>query len=598
MIIDEGFLSNAKKISETQPQQSEVKVPVIKRENWEYKVLLEVSENNDKKTRRLINSCEIFKETSELIYDRLKYTFGADLFITTDTAFSFLYKAYKSEYIQEITFQDETGTDVLDIVNSDIKDFGITLLNINDRQISTVKRIKKITRLFTDILTRNAINTWLRNRETVIIDTKYLDMYYLYRIYIENTDCIYNILKKYPSYMIKTFTDPICRNYVEVYNNGKATSEAADYIIKTGQKELIIQYDYNNPAYIIQSTKPMRIDGTDIYAYFRLTSNGTTTNYNYNYLNDITNEAESLKLEGQTEPIHIDGEEPYKEDEADRMFIITAHTKQRRTDDADIAERISHSKLFIDYESIKHKLIRYKNDYTLTIYIKDAQLSRKPNDIYDMLNILSSYTNIEIDDRRRTIPYTTEIHYMNKKYKNMLDSRTSTFSTCQNINSVMMALGVSRADITKWNIKNNVIPLFMDRGGTFPIFIDDPEEQIPIDMDKLSLREAATLNIKDIPASQEDIKHELNKQDMHKFALIGKISTEIILTTLYPMMYKGEYVYPEFTKKKRRKDTTFKELTETINTLEKYEIHSEYVSKLIFADIEGNIRATGKDKTK
>ena len=49
MIIDEGFLSNAKKISETQPQQSEVKVPVIKRENWEYKVLLEVSENNDKK---------------------------------------------------------------------------------------------------------------------------------------------------------------------------------------------------------------------------------------------------------------------------------------------------------------------------------------------------------------------------------------------------------------------------------------------------------------------------------------------------------------------------------------------------------------------
>ena len=143
MIIDEGFLSNAKKISETQPQQSEVKVPVIKRENWEYKVLLEVSENNDKKTRRLINSCEIFKETSELIYDRLKYTFGADLFITTDTAFSFLYKAYKSEYIQEITFQDETGTDVLDIVNSDIKDFGITLLNINDRQISTVKRIKK-----------------------------------------------------------------------------------------------------------------------------------------------------------------------------------------------------------------------------------------------------------------------------------------------------------------------------------------------------------------------------------------------------------------------------------------------------------------------
>ena len=40
MIIDEGFLSNAKKISAEYPHKREVKVPEIKRENYEYQVTI------------------------------------------------------------------------------------------------------------------------------------------------------------------------------------------------------------------------------------------------------------------------------------------------------------------------------------------------------------------------------------------------------------------------------------------------------------------------------------------------------------------------------------------------------------------------------
>jgi hypothetical protein len=46
MIIDESFISNAKKIAETQPQKNEVKVPEIRRENFEYHVYIYIHHGN------------------------------------------------------------------------------------------------------------------------------------------------------------------------------------------------------------------------------------------------------------------------------------------------------------------------------------------------------------------------------------------------------------------------------------------------------------------------------------------------------------------------------------------------------------------------
>ena len=48
MTINEGFLSNAKKIAKTKPQQSEVKVPIIKRENFEYHVDIKYGPEKEK----------------------------------------------------------------------------------------------------------------------------------------------------------------------------------------------------------------------------------------------------------------------------------------------------------------------------------------------------------------------------------------------------------------------------------------------------------------------------------------------------------------------------------------------------------------------
>ena len=103
MIIDEGFLSNAKKISETQPQQSEVKVPEIRRENFEYHVKITyklISEEDDTKLKSRILRCEIFKE-----YGNVDMTddesgscikFDCDMFITEDSVYGFLYCIYSS----------------------------------------------------------------------------------------------------------------------------------------------------------------------------------------------------------------------------------------------------------------------------------------------------------------------------------------------------------------------------------------------------------------------------------------------------------------------------------------------------------------------
>ena len=48
MIINEGFLSNAKKIASTQ-SKNEVNVPVIRRENWEYKISIWYDSTSKKK---------------------------------------------------------------------------------------------------------------------------------------------------------------------------------------------------------------------------------------------------------------------------------------------------------------------------------------------------------------------------------------------------------------------------------------------------------------------------------------------------------------------------------------------------------------------
>ena len=138
MIIDEGFLSNAKKIASTQPQNTEVRVPEIKRENWEHKVTFyfepEYKEETTERTvKRFISSCIIFKEHGDIsiTYEKDKYedeiiiiTILSDLFITFDTLLELLTKStykiiplYKDgEYgyfFEKIIITDSQGNETL-----------------------------------------------------------------------------------------------------------------------------------------------------------------------------------------------------------------------------------------------------------------------------------------------------------------------------------------------------------------------------------------------------------------------------------------------------------------------------------------------------
>ena len=110
MIIDESFISNAKKIAETQPQKNEVKVPEIRRENFEYHVYIYtmgIKEHNiipeiSKKLKSAIKRCDIFKETGNFHRsdekiknpDDVCYEFDADLFISIDTIYQMQKKLY------------------------------------------------------------------------------------------------------------------------------------------------------------------------------------------------------------------------------------------------------------------------------------------------------------------------------------------------------------------------------------------------------------------------------------------------------------------------------------------------------------------------
>ena len=79
MIIDEGFLSNAKKIASTQTQNSEANVPVIRRENWEYIIEIILSPREAEKGSPIIHkilSCTIFKEYEIISEEYGKYSYS------------------------------------------------------------------------------------------------------------------------------------------------------------------------------------------------------------------------------------------------------------------------------------------------------------------------------------------------------------------------------------------------------------------------------------------------------------------------------------------------------------------------------------------
>ena len=92
MIIDEGFLDNAKKIAAENPQSnSKVKAPVIRRENFEYHI--EIKSVSEIRKERIL-SCEMIKECGNFSESGKKGSyiiqFDSDLFVSPDSVYEFI----------------------------------------------------------------------------------------------------------------------------------------------------------------------------------------------------------------------------------------------------------------------------------------------------------------------------------------------------------------------------------------------------------------------------------------------------------------------------------------------------------------------------
>jgi hypothetical protein len=115
MIIDEGFLSNAKKISAEYPHKREVKVPEIKRENYEYQVTIMAMGGTDTSyiTKRIFRNI-IFKEHSEYTIketDMIYITFAADLFISCESLYELAHSfdGYESQHFAAVFINQDNG---------------------------------------------------------------------------------------------------------------------------------------------------------------------------------------------------------------------------------------------------------------------------------------------------------------------------------------------------------------------------------------------------------------------------------------------------------------------------------------------------------
>ena len=186
MIIDEGFLSNAKKIASTQ-SNSEVKAPVIKKENYEYHVTFSNYGEYSiwKGMMKLIRMLDIFKEISEYIkygYDTCE--FDADMFLTIDNVYM-MYSKYYSLVESESSLSGTVNGAITIKNNETGKTYGIYLerklykgcISIYDNPYSSdaIKILRKLSELCTFLgINKDNVNftKWMiRNKITMIENT-------------------------------------------------------------------------------------------------------------------------------------------------------------------------------------------------------------------------------------------------------------------------------------------------------------------------------------------------------------------------------------------------------------------------------------------
>jgi hypothetical protein len=312
MIINEGFLDNAKKIASNGNKNNGIKVPEIRRENYEYHI--DISFVFSKKSNRdidiiskIVFKNSIFKEygnvyknsdTEDKDHNIYNISFDSDMFITVDTVYDFIYSLFSTGVNNnlDISITDNSGG----IIFSETFD-AIILGNISndiikrnsfilDNRLFGFLSIKKIFDKFG--FPNGRFFRWIKRNE--IINVVLFGLFefkncILYPISIKNPDRFYEMLVSAGD--IKTASILSERQYR--YNNAeKIKSE----LIKNKISDFILSYDEDFNI-VIQTTYPILFEKNEYkWFIFKIIRSLISSRKEYSYMHEIINESKSNKI--------------------------------------------------------------------------------------------------------------------------------------------------------------------------------------------------------------------------------------------------------------------------------------------------------------
>ena len=617
MIIDEGFLSNAKKIAATQPQNTEVKAPVIRRENWEYNIKIiftgiKVNENKQFITR-IISSCVMFKEHSDISFNQdgnsIYVSFGSDLFITSDTVFELVYKITKPDNAEErIEITSNESDKKYKITDSVLYKFK-KIRNIDfSFSIIPFEKLIIIKNMFEQMgITGNSVSRWILHRGICMTSSPVDNT--VYPVYFDYTKTLYEIISSYHAENISIITNNIKWDFPDEKYEG-----IKELITKSDIRKFIMYYNGIKPDEIcIQPETPILFNKKYTYPIFMfLIGENPSTKSEYEYMKGIIEEAEPYKK--KTEIGYQDGiqyahvTEEYKPknkngtDNSKNIYIEANYTKE--PDKNELTNEISSSDFITELKDIRSTLKNPEDIFDFYSFSASitAIISNKPQDAYDFFSIFKNAKSIYIRNiNRKSSKLERDLFFPEK---DTIYERTSK-TLC--INRLMRTLGIPDKEIIEWFIENKIAAVIPSDNNSIsdmhPVYLNSAIEIMNHEM-SISMTDAFTaekIKHQDTEISRRILTESLNIQDIHKF-IFRRYSADgkkyIEITTLYPVLYKDTYVYPTFTMELNGDKFSISMENILFVVVLNWAENNKRTSDLIFVDRNGDNGATGADDTK
>ena len=597
MIIDEGFLSNAKKIASTQPQQNEVRVPEIRRENFEYHIEIKYKniESIEKASKRIL-SCDIFKEKGNIDLDHSEnmLVFDADMFITIDTVHELLYYMNRYASILDITGKKLIYIDVLDYHNTIYK---LKMMCMDDYTADY---------MYDEYgefgIGRNALTRWMiRNSIIILLDSSvhYNKFVYPVRITYDeicritgehgkeyiNTDYAFDISNNIKHTFIK---EPRHNEYME------SLKDRSEYII------------YMEDSYIyIYTAYPVMFEGGYIYQLFRIDSEFSEYWYLRNMIDNSIKKSEKVK---NIDTGDIDFIDYGKFKEECRNMKTMRYSCSAYLDPycelSDVKMSMFNCDLFRKYR-INRITQTGVGDNEKIVMMFDAEIDMTVENIYQFITRIIKSECIKKDNGKlmitdRQTGKTSEVilpaYYCSHIEKNRvikdMDGLTQFEETTEGLID-------DPNELYEWENNNGILyitTLENKDNYTGALFIDDPSK-IP-DMLK-GKYETAVLDKKREHVSKINegkLIGILESKDIHDYMVDFTINDSYASMSIYPMypvLIGKEYGYPCIVSIVPKDDDQYKYICGIAEKMFEYLIYSGMkVSDISFGEIEndGNVK--------